>query len=93
MAHLVGALQEVWQQLGLRTVSDLLAAPQDGSDPLADLFRKSQFEEDTTPLWSDAMLSLPSELLTGSSSAALRCQCKASPVEHPFAMPGVAASA
>lgn len=93
VAHLVGALQEVWQQLGLRTVSDLLAAPQDGSDPLADLFRKSQFEEDTTPLWSDAMLSLPSELLTGSSSAALRCQCKASPVEHPFAMPGVAASA
>ncbi|WFD03665.1 5-aminolevulinate synthase [Malassezia obtusa] len=86
VAYLVDALKQVWQQLGLRTVSDLLAAPQDGSDALADLFRRSQFEDDNTPLWSDAMLSLPSELLRGSGSAALRCQCKAAPTEFPFAM-------
>lgn len=86
VAQLVDALKQVWQQLGLRTVSDLLAAPQDGSDPLADLFRRAHFEEDNAPLWTDAMLTLPSELLRGSSSAALRCQCKASPLDHPFAV-------
>ena len=69
------ALQQVWDQLGLRTVQDLLDAPRDGSDVLADLFRRSQFEEDTSPLWSDAMLALPSEMITGSSSAAFHCGC------------------
>lgn len=73
--HLVQALQQVWDQLGLRTVQDLLDAPRDGSDVLADLFRRSQFEEDTSPLWSDAMLALPSEMITGSSSAAFHCGC------------------
>lgn len=87
VAHLVNAMKQVWQQLGLRTVSDLLAAPRDGSDPLADLFRRSQFEDDTSPLWSDAMLTLPSDMLRGSSSAAFCCPCKATPEELPFAMP------
>ncbi|PKI83531.1 5-aminolevulinate synthase [Malassezia vespertilionis] len=81
---LVSALQQVWQQLGLRTVSDLLAAPQDGSDALADLFRHSQFVEDTSPLWTDAMLALPNELLTGSSSASFHCKCEAAPQPFPF---------
>ncbi|WFD20755.1 5-aminolevulinate synthase [Malassezia caprae] len=82
VAHLVGALQQVWKKLGLRTVDDLLAA-EPGTDPLADLFRRSQFEDDTSPLWSDAMLTLPSDMLTGSSSASLRCSCTQTPSSHP----------
>lgn len=78
--QLVQALQQVWDQLGLRSVQDLLAAPRDGSDPLADLFRRSQFEDDTSPLWSDAMLALPSEMIIGSSSAAFRCGCNSAQV-------------
>ena len=75
VAQLVAALQEIWQKLGLRTVDDLLAAPRDGSDKLADLFRRSTFEDDTTPLWSDAMLAQPSSALIQPHSAALHCHC------------------
>jgi len=85
--QLVQALQQVWDQLGLRSVQDLLAAPRDGTDPLADLFRRSQFEDDTSPLWSDAMLALPSEMIIDSSSAAFRCGCKSAQV--PTATPSL----
>ncbi|WFD28249.1 5-aminolevulinate synthase [Malassezia nana] len=91
VAQLVDALRQVWAKLGLRTVEELLAAPQDGTDPLADLFRRSQFEDDTTPLWSDAMLALPSEMLTGSSSASLRCHCTQVPSFHPRVSSALAA--
>ncbi|KOS13481.1 5-aminolevulinate synthase [Malassezia pachydermatis] len=77
VAQLVDALKEVWQRLKLRTVDDLLAAPRDGSDVLADLFRRSQFEDNNSPLWTDAMLTMPSEMLVNSDSAALRCGCDA----------------
>lgn len=86
ISQLVKALQQVWEQLGLRTVKDLLEAPRDGSDALADLFRRSMYEEDTSPLWSDAMLALPSEMITGSSSAAFRCGCNRSDATMPLAL-------
>ena len=88
VAHLVAALKEVWERLQLRTVDDLMAAPRDGSDVLANLFRRSQYEERSAPLWSDAMLTLPSEMLTGSSSAALGCACNGPlPQAHRLGVP------
>lgn len=69
LSQLVAALREVWQRLHLRSVDDLLAAPRDGSDALADLFRRSQFEDDTTPLWTDEMLAAPSDVLMQDSDA------------------------
>lgn len=54
--HLVQALDQVWNKLGLRRSDELRAAPQDGSDPLADLFRKSETDTAADPLWSDTLL-------------------------------------
>ncbi|WFD31897.1 5-aminolevulinate synthase [Malassezia sp. CBS 17886] len=71
VAHLVSSLEQVWQKLGLRTVQDLIDAPHDGSDALADLFRNAQFAEDTSPLWTDAMLSVPSGQLNAGAEAPL----------------------
>ena len=82
--QLVDSLRQVWERLELRTVEDLLAAPRDGSDVLADLFRESTFESDNTPLWSDAML-LPNAELNGSNSASLRCPCVTSTTAPLFA--------
>ena len=53
---LVEALEDVWKQLGLRTVHQLRDAPRDGSDPLADLFRDAEGSELSKPLWSEEML-------------------------------------
>ena len=82
--QLVDALRQVWERLELRTCDELLAAPRDGSDALADLYRTSTFESDNTPLWSDAML-LPTAELNGSNSASLRCPCVTSTTEPLFA--------
>lgn len=54
--HLVYALDQIWTTLGLRRASTLRAAPSDGSDPLADLFRRSESDLAAEPLWSDALL-------------------------------------
>lgn len=55
--HLVAALQDVWQTLGLRTVQDLRATP-DGTDALADLFKGAEKDTGSLPLWSDELLGL-----------------------------------
>ncbi|PWY98985.1 putative 5-aminolevulinic acid synthase [Testicularia cyperi] len=55
--HLVYALTEIWQKLGLRTVDDLRATP-DGTDALADLFKHSELTARENPLWTDSLLGL-----------------------------------
>ena len=54
--HLVYALTEIWKHLGLRTVSDLRAAPE--GDALADLFKASELTAKENPLWTDKLLGL-----------------------------------
>ncbi|PWN92454.1 tetrapyrrole biosynthesis, 5-aminolevulinic acid synthase [Acaromyces ingoldii] len=55
--QLVEALDQVWNRLNLRRVDELRAAPTDGSDPLADLFRSAE-RDDRVPLWDDELLGL-----------------------------------
>ncbi|PWN53355.1 putative 5-aminolevulinic acid synthase [Violaceomyces palustris] len=55
--HLVNALKEVWDKLGLRTVEDLRKI-EDGTDSLADLFKQAERDEKSLPLWNDSLLGL-----------------------------------
>ncbi|KAE8254632.1 hypothetical protein A4X13_0g3345 [Tilletia indica] len=59
VAHLVGALIDVWDRLELRTVADLRAAAEkDPEDQMAQLFCEAERDEASNPLWSDELLGL-----------------------------------
>nr|CDI55555.1 probable 5-aminolevulinic acid synthase [Melanopsichium pennsylvanicum 4] len=55
--HLVYALTQIWNELGLRSVADLRAAPE-GQDALADLFKASEQTAKENPLWTDKLLGM-----------------------------------
>ncbi|CAO1621875.1 unnamed protein product [Parajaminaea phylloscopi] len=57
--HLVDALTQVWDKLGLRRVEDLRACAK-GEDSLADLFVEAEQDEASQPLWTDDLLGLHS---------------------------------
>ncbi|KAK0554766.1 mitochondrial 5-aminolevulinate synthase [Tilletia horrida] len=58
VAHLVEALVQVWDRLGLRTVADLRAAKDNKEDVLAQLFNEAEAGEASNPLWTDEQLGL-----------------------------------
>lgn len=65
--HLVAALTDVWEKLGLRTVEDLRAAPE-GQDALADLFKQAEKDEASAPLWTDELLGVQSIAVKGGAA-------------------------
>lgn len=54
VAHLVYALDQVWNRLSLRRVDELRACV-DGEDALADLFKLAE-RDDRVPLWDDELM-------------------------------------
>lgn len=66
--HLVKALNDVWNKLGLRRVENLRASAQ-GEDILADLFKDAERDEASQPLWTDELLGVESATIATEGTA------------------------
>lgn len=69
--HLVHALTDVWNKLGLRRVDDLRTCAK-GEDALADLFVQAEQDEASQPLWSDELLGVKATTLAGVQDDAVK---------------------